>query len=88
MLRNFRGTMDSSPKSILVKEKNRPPSIPEQAVAGENESAYSECEGGVRTLTFDSDVLSRLVSLKYPVWQRRLLVPVGSYTRKTLPIGR
>jgi hypothetical protein len=23
MLRNFRGAMDSSPKSILVKEKNR-----------------------------------------------------------------
>jgi hypothetical protein len=88
MLRNFRRTANSSPKSILVKEKNRPPSIREQAVAGENESAYSECEGGVRTLTFDSDVLSRLVSLKYPVWQRRLLVPVGSYTRKTLPIGR
>jgi hypothetical protein len=34
MLRNFRGTMDNSPKSIFVKEKNRPPSIPEQAVAG------------------------------------------------------
>ena len=88
MLRNFRGTMDSSPKSILVKEKNRPPSIREQAVAGGNESAYSESEGGVRTLTFDSDVLSRRVSLKHPVWQRRLLVPVGSYTRKTLAIGR
>ena len=87
MLRNFRRTANSSPKSILVKEKNRPPSIREQAVAGGNESAYSECEGGVRTLTFDSDVLSRRVSLKYPVWQRRLLVPVGSYTRKTLAIG-
>ena len=88
MLRNFRGTMDSSPKSILVKEKNRPPSIREQAVAGGNESAYSEYEGGVRTLTFDSDVLSRRVSLKHPAWQRRLLVPVGSYTRKTPAIGR
>src|SRR6266576_6392511 len=53
MLRSFRGAMDSSPKSILVKEKNRPPSIREQAVAGGNESAYSESEGGVRTLTFD-----------------------------------
>jgi hypothetical protein len=88
MLRNFRRTANSSPKSILVKEKNRPPSIREQAVAGGNESAYSECKGGVRTLTFDSDVLSRRVFLKYPVWQRRLLVPVGSYTRKTLAIGR
>ncbi len=87
MLRNFRRTANSSPKSIF-KEKNRPPSIREQAVAGGNESAYSESEGGVRTLTFDSDVLSRRVSLKHPVWQRRLLVPVGSYTRKTLAIGR
>src|SRR6476660_7529689 len=40
MLRNFRRTANSSPKSILVKEKNRPPSIREQAVAGGNESAY------------------------------------------------
>src|SRR5882724_354584 len=87
MLRNFRRRVNSSPKSIF-KEKNRPPSIREQAVAGGNESAYSESEGGVRTLTFDSDVLSRRVSLKHPVWQRRLLVPVGSYTRKTLAIGR
>ena len=44
MLRNFRGTEDSSPKSIFVKEKNRPPSIREQAVAGGNESAYSKSE--------------------------------------------
>ena len=28
-----------------MKEKNRPPSIREQAVAGGNESAYSESEG-------------------------------------------
>ena len=88
MLRNFRRTANSSPKSILVKEKNRPPSIREQAVAGGNESAYSECEGGVRTLAFDSDVLSRRVSLKNRAWQRRLLVPVGSYTRKTPAIGQ
>ena len=45
MLRNFRGTMDSSPKSILVKEKTRLPSIREQAVAGGNESAYPQSEG-------------------------------------------
>jgi hypothetical protein len=45
MLRNFRRTANSSPKSILVKEKNRPPSIREQAVAGGNESAYLESEG-------------------------------------------
>jgi hypothetical protein len=45
MLRNFRRTVNSSPKSILVKEKNRPPSIQEQAVADGNESAYSESEG-------------------------------------------
>jgi len=44
-------------------------------------------KAGVRTLTFDSDVLSRQVSLKNRVWQRRLLVPVGPYTRKTLAIG-
>ncbi len=44
-------------------------------------------KAGVRTLTFDSDVLSRQVSLKHRVWQRRLLVPVGPYTRKTLAIG-
>ena len=55
MLRNFRGTMDSSPKSIFVKEKNCPPSVREQAMAGGNESAYSESEGRVRTLTLDSD---------------------------------
>src|SRR5215203_386222 len=30
MLRNFREAMDSSPKSIPVKEKNRPPSSQEQ----------------------------------------------------------
>jgi len=46
MLRNFRGTMDSSPKSILVKEKKRPPGIREQAVAVGNESACSESEAG------------------------------------------
>jgi hypothetical protein len=45
-------------------------------------------KAGVRTLAFDSDVLNRQVSLKNRVWQRRLLVPVGSYTRKTLAIGR
>ena len=86
MLHNFRGTLNSFPKSVLVKEKNRPPGTREQTVAGGNESAYSEA--GVRTLTFDSDVLSRRVSLKHPSVQRRLLVPVGSYTRKTLAIGR
>ena len=88
MLRNFRGAMDSSPKSIFVKEKNRPPSIREQAVAGGTESGCSESEGRGSNLTFDSDLLSRRVSLKNRVWQRRLLVPVGSYTRKTLAIGR
>jgi hypothetical protein len=88
MLRNFRGTMDSSPKSILLKEKNRPPGMREQAVTGGNESAYSEDEGGVRTLTFNSDVLSRRVSLKRRVWQRLLLVPIGSCMRKTHQIGR
>src|SRR5436190_9401773 len=45
MLRNFRGTQHSSSKRIFAKEKNRPPSIREQAVAGGNESAYSESEG-------------------------------------------
>ena len=40
----------------------------------------------VRTLAFDSDVLSRRVSLKNRVWQRRLLVPVGSYTPLRVPL--
>ena len=76
------------PEKHSCERENRPPSIREQAIAGGNESAFAEYEGGVRTLTFESDVLSRRVSLKYPVWQRRLLVPAGSYTRKTLAIGR
>jgi hypothetical protein len=45
MLRNFRRTENSSPKSILVKEKNRPPSNREQPSLGGNESAKSESEG-------------------------------------------
>src|SRR4051794_36116437 len=47
MLRNFRGTKDSSPKRIFVKEKNDPPTIREPAVAGGHESACSEYAGGV-----------------------------------------
>jgi len=39
-----------------VKEKNRPRSSQAPTVADGNESAYSEYEAGVRTLTFDSDV--------------------------------
>jgi len=46
-----------------------------------------DSEGGVRTLTFDS-TFSRQVFLKNRVWQRRLVVPGGSYTRRTLAIGR
>ena len=53
-----------------------------------SDSTIPSALAGVRTLTFDSDVLSRQVSLKNRVWQRRLLVPVESYTRKTLGIGR
>lgn len=88
MLRAVSGIGTVRAKSVFAKEKNRPPGIREQAVAGGNESACSEYEGGIRTLTFDSDVLSRGVSLKDRVWQRQLLVPVDSYMRKTLPIGR
>jgi hypothetical protein len=88
MLRNFRRTENSSPKSVLVKEKNRPPSIREQAVAGEMNLLIQSPKAGIRTLTFDLDALSWRVSLKNRVWQRRLLVPVGSYSRKTPAIGR
>src|SRR4051794_35958377 len=77
---------DSSPKSVLLKEKNRAPSIREQPVTGGNESAYSEYGAGFEPLPSIRRVESTS-SLKCPVWQRRLLVPVGSCTQKTRSIG-
>jgi hypothetical protein len=65
-------------KAIGGKRKIVRQASPEQAVAGGNESVYWGPKAGVRTLTFDSDVLIRQVSLKHRVWQRRLVVPVGS----------
>jgi hypothetical protein len=88
MLRNFRGTMDSSPKSVFVKENNRVRQAFENKLPRAEMNLPNPSAKGVRTLTFNSHVLSRRVSLKNRVWQRRLLVPVGSYTRKTLVIGR
>ena len=49
---------------------------------------YRSPKAGVRTLAFEADMLSQRLPLKNRVWQRRLLVPVGSYSRKTLAIGR
>jgi len=55
--------------------------------ASENKLSLAEmnlpirnAKAGVRTLTFDSDLLSRRISLKNRVWRRPLVVPVGSYT--------
>jgi hypothetical protein len=45
MLHNFRGTGDSSSKSILMKEKTFPPSIQRQAVDGRDRSGYCDFEG-------------------------------------------
>ena len=87
MLRTVSGIGTVRAKSVFAKEKYRTPAIREQAVTDANQSAYSIPKAGVRTLTFDS-TLSRQVFLKNRVWQRRLVVPVGSYTRKTLAIGR
>ena len=84
MLRNFRGAMDSSPKSIFVKEKNR--RLPHPDLAPTN----GERPHFVRPLADFCSVVKLTVTLLNHdrVWRGLLLVPVGSYMQKTLAIGR
>ena len=88
MLRNFRGTMDSSPKNILVKEKIVRQASEKKLSLAENNLRLQSPKAGFEPLPSIRTCFGRQVSLKNPVWQRRLLVPIGSCTRKTLAIGR
>jgi len=78
---------DSSPKSVLLKEKNRAPGIREQPVTGGNESAYSEYGAGVRTPTFDPGVLNRRVPSNAPCGSVRFLCQLGHVCKKRVRLA-
>jgi hypothetical protein len=78
---------DSSPKSVLLKEKNRPPTIREQRVTGGNESAYSEYGAGVRTLTFHPGMLNRRVPSNAPCGSVGLLCQLGHVRKKRVRLA-
>jgi hypothetical protein len=87
MLRTVSGIGTVRAKSVFAKEKKSSTRQAEQAVTGANRSAYLIPKAGFEPLP-SIRTLTRQVFLKNRVWQRRLVVPVGSYTRKTLAIGR
>ena len=87
MLRNFRGTMDSSPKSILMKEKIVRQASENKLSLAEMNLPIRSAKAGVRTLTFDSDVLSRRYLSKTACGSVGFLCQLGHIREKCLRLA-